>query len=89
MRKSSQHRPAPATVKRSITISSEVDAQVRKTAGAGGYSAFINDAALMALQAQGIREWIAEFEAEHGAISEAEMQDARRRRAIAARDARR
>jgi hypothetical protein len=71
------------TVKRSVTIGKDVDEQVRKLAGAGGFSAFLNDAALMALQAQGIRDWLVDFEAQHGAITEEEMQAARRRLAAA------
>jgi hypothetical protein len=84
MRKTALVRTAVGgTVKRSVTIGKDVDEQVRKVAGAGGFSAFMNDAALMALQAQGIREWLIDFEAEHGAITEEEMQNARRRLAAA------
>ena len=77
------------TVKRSLTIGKDVDEQVRKAAGARGYSAFMNDAAVMALQAIGIRDWLVDFEAQYGAITEEEMQNARARRAAAAKSARR
>ena len=90
MQKTRISQAAPTgTVKRSLTVGKDVDEQVRNVAGAGGYSAFMNDAAVMALQARGIREWLVDFEARYGAISEDEVKDARRRRAAAAASARR
>lgn len=78
-----------ATVKRSVTIGREIDEAIQRTVGAGRYSAFINEAAVLALQSQGVRDWLEEFEAERGAITPQERRAARARRAEAATGARR
>jgi hypothetical protein len=56
-------RPSTAaTVKRSVTLRNDVDAGIQKLAGSRGYSAFLNDAAIMALQAQAVGEWVSGYE---------------------------
>jgi hypothetical protein len=52
----------PATVKRSVTLRNDVDAGIQKLAGRRGYSAFINDAAILALQAQAVDDWLGDYE---------------------------
>jgi len=62
-----------SAVKRSITIRRDVDASIRHAIGDGQYSAFINDAAILALQTQAITEWLTEFEAQNGEITDEEL----------------
>ena len=58
-----------ATVKRSITLRNDVDAGIQRIAGRRGYSAFLNEAAILALQAQGVGAWLAAFEKRHGPLT--------------------
>lgn len=60
-----------STVKRSVTLRNDVDAGIRKLAGRRGYSAFLNDAAILALQAQAVGEWIGDFERRNGPLTAA------------------
>jgi hypothetical protein len=76
-------------VKRSVTVRPDLNEAILESVGSRGYSAFINEAVLLALQAQGIEETIAEYEREHGPIPEETMNEARRRRAEAAAEAQR
>jgi hypothetical protein len=69
---------APAR-KRSLTIQPDVDAAIVAQVGPGGYSKFVNEALIMALQARGIAESIADFEREHGPLTEDDFAIARRR----------
>lgn len=66
------------TVKRSVTFSADVDARAHALVGERGFSAFVNEAARAALQFAATDSLIAEYEAKHGAITESEMQQARR-----------
>ena len=43
-------------------LRNDVDAGIQKLAGRRGYSAFINDAAILALQAQAVDEWLSDYE---------------------------
>lgn len=61
-----------ATVKRSITLRNDVDAEIQQLAGRRGYSAFLNDAAILALQAQGVGVWLAAFEKRQGPLTAAD-----------------
>jgi hypothetical protein len=72
-------RKAPRAVKRSVTIRPEIDQAVVRSVGEREYSRFTNDALLMALQARGVAETIAEFEAAHGPLTESDHADAERR----------
>lgn len=87
---SSPEPSSPGTaVKRSVTVRRDLHDAVIDSVGARGYSAFLNEALVMALQARGVQESISAFEREHGALTGADLDAANRRRAWAARGARR
>lgn len=71
-------------VKRSVTVRPDLDEAILESVGTRAYSAFINEALVLALQARGIDESVADFEREHGPLTVAEIRAARRRRAGAA-----
>jgi hypothetical protein len=71
------------TVKRSVTLRSDVDAGIQELAGPRGYSAFLNDAAVLALQAQGVGEWLGSIEERNGPLTVADESWARERLALA------
>ncbi len=77
-----------ATVKRSVTLRNDVDAGIQKLAGRRGYSAFINEAAIMALQAQAVSEWIDGFEQRNAPLTAEDEAWARDRLARARPDKR-
>jgi hypothetical protein len=82
--------PAPGTaVKRSVTVRRDLHDAIIDSVGARGYSAFLNEALVMALQAQGVEESLSAFEREHGPLTSADLDAANRRRAKAASAARR
>jgi hypothetical protein len=54
----------------SVTLESEVEAELRRVAGAGGVSAFVNEAVRQRLQATRLRGLLDEMEAESGPIPE-------------------
>lgn len=87
--KSSRMGTSRVAVKRSVTVRSDLHDAIIDSVGARGYSAFLNEALVMALQARGIEDSVAEFERAHGALSPADLSAADRRRAEAALDARR
>lgn len=72
-------------IKRSVTVRRDVNEAILRSVGAREYSAFVNEALILALQARGIDETIAEFERDHGALTEADLAAARKRRAAARR----
>lgn len=74
-----ERRKVPRAVKRSVTIRPEIDQAILRRVGEREYSHFVNDALLMALQARGVEESIAAFEAEHGPLTEADLATAERR----------
>ncbi len=59
----------PGTTKRSVTLRNDVDAGIQKLAGRRGYSAFLNDAAILALQAQAVGGWISDYEKRNGPLT--------------------
>jgi len=61
---------------------------ILETVGDRAYSAFVNEAILIALQARGIRQSVTDFEAEGGVITDDLRLEARRRRKAAADEAR-
>jgi hypothetical protein len=70
-------------VKRSVTVRPDLNDAILESVGARAYSAFVNEALVMALQARGIDETVADFERAHGPLTAAEIKAARRRRAVA------
>jgi len=78
----------PATVKRSVTLRNDVDAGIQKLAGRRGYSAFINDAAILALQAQAVDEWLSDYEQRNAPLTADDETWARGRLAAARKGAR-
>jgi hypothetical protein len=64
-----------------VSLESDLAQAVRDAAGADStnISAWLADAARRHLAAQGLREVVAEWEAEHGAFSETELIAARKR----------
>lgn len=54
----------------SITLESETEVELRRVAGAGGISAFVNQAVRQQLQATRLRHLLDEMEAESGPIPE-------------------
>jgi hypothetical protein len=73
------------TVKRSVTLRTDVDAGINELAGRRGYSAFLNDAAILALQARGVSDWIHTVEERGGTPLTAEDEVWARKRLAAAR----
>ena len=63
-----RHQVITATVPRDIVV------EARKQAGKGGFSAFVSNAISRALIRQRQREWVEEYEREHGPLDEAEVQ---------------
>jgi hypothetical protein len=80
-------RPSP---KLAITIAPEVHEQVLAAAAGRGVSvsAWMTDAARLALKVREGLTAVAEWEAEHGAFTEAEMKAARQRVAASSRSGR-
>ena len=78
----------PGTVKRSVTLRSDVDAGIQELAGRRGYSAFINDAAILALQSRAIGKWILDLEQRTGPLSTDDEAWARKRLEAARRGVR-
>ena len=76
----------PGTVTRSVTLGRDVDAAVQHVAGTGGCSAFLTEAAILALQARGVAMWVQGFQARHGGLSTADRDRARKRLADAAHE---
>jgi hypothetical protein len=55
----------------SVTLESDIEAELRRVAGARGISAFVNEAVRQQLQASRLRRMLDEMEAESGPIPEA------------------
>ncbi len=54
----------------SMTLESDIEAELRQVAGAGGISAFVNEAVRQQLQAVRLRRLLDEMEAQFGPIPE-------------------
>ena len=76
-------------VKRSVTLRNDVDTNIQKLAGPRGYSAFLNDAAVLALQARGVHEWLGKLEDRDGPLTPQDEAWARKRLATAHKKSRR
>jgi hypothetical protein len=63
-----------------VSFDSELAREVKRAAGDEPTSAWLADAARRKLRAQGLTRIITAWEAEHGALTEAELQEAARRR---------
>jgi post-segregation antitoxin (ccd killing protein) len=62
----------------SVTIEDEVLETARRESG-GNLSAYVNDALKRYGRRQAMRRIVEEYEAEHGEITEAELEEARRK----------
>lgn len=69
----------PGTVKRSFTISKDIDDRAHELVGSRGYSALVNEALREKIQYASVKQFVAEYEAEHGAIPKAEREAARKK----------
>ena len=69
--------------KRSVTIRPDLDDAIHDIAGNRGYSEFVNDAVLMALQARGIDESLEDAAREYGPLTAADREIGRQRYAEA------
>jgi len=65
------------TIKRSVTFAADIDQRANQLVGARGFSAFVNEATRAALQFAATDRLITEFEAEHGAVTDHELNRAR------------
>ena len=61
-----------------ISLDEALAAEVRRAAGEESLSAWIADALRRKLRAEGLRRVVADWEAEHGTITPAELRAARR-----------
>jgi hypothetical protein len=75
-------------VKRSVTLRNDVDADIQRLAGRRGYSAFLNDAAILALQSQAVDEWLRGYDERNDPLTPADEAWARERLATARSGAR-
>ena len=66
------------TSRLAISLDAELAEQIRDAADGGTVSGWLADAAERKLQAQGLRDVVADWEAEHGAFTVAERRLARR-----------
>ena len=64
----------------SVSFDDELARAVRRAAGRGSTSAWLADAARRKLRAEGLLRVVAEWEREHGALLDAELEDAERAR---------
>lgn len=67
------------TIKRSVTFAADIDKRAHQLVGARGFSAFVNDATRAALQFAATDRLITEFEAEHGPVTDDELNQASRK----------
>jgi hypothetical protein len=67
------------TVKRSFTISRELDERAHDLVGVRGYSALVNEALREKLQSEATKSIIAAYEAKHGPIPEELRRRARKK----------
>jgi hypothetical protein len=70
-------------VKKSVTVRRDLNDAILASVGAREYSAFVNEALVLALQAAGVDATIADFERDHGPLTDADMAAARTRLAEA------
>ncbi len=70
-------------VKRSMTIRPDIDRAVLQSVGEREYSRFANEALLMALQAIGIEQTVADFETRNNTLGSDDFSTADRRRSEA------
>jgi hypothetical protein len=75
-------RPERA-VKKSVTVRRDLHDAILASVGGREYSAFVNDAIILALQAAGVAATVADFERAHGPLTDADMAAARARRTAA------
>ncbi|WP_129668691.1 hypothetical protein [Phytoactinopolyspora endophytica] len=68
-------------VKMSISLDPELDREVRDAARRSGQSlsAWLSDAAAQWLRSQSLREFVDDYEREHGPFTEEELSEARKR----------
>ena len=66
------------TSRLAISLDAELAEQIRAAADGGTLSSWLADAAERKLQAQGLREVVVDWEAEHGSFTAAERRRARR-----------
>jgi phage gp29-like protein len=76
-------------VKRSVTVRRDLHDAILSSVGAREYSSFLNEALVMALQARGIEQSVASFEAQYGELTAEELREAARRRTFATKKKRR
>jgi hypothetical protein len=69
-------------VKRSVTVRRDLHDAILSSVGAREYSSFLNEALVMALQAQGIARSVVAFEAEHGELTTEDLREAAWRRTV-------
>lgn len=67
-----------ATVKRSFTIEKAVDEKVRALVSPREYSSYVNEALVARLQADGVAEWLRDFERDFGPLDDADRKRARK-----------
>ena len=70
-------------VKKSITVRRDLNEAILASVGAREYSAFVNEAIILALQGAGVAATVADFERQHGPLTDADIAAARARRAAA------
>ncbi len=71
------------TARLAISVDADLADQIRDAAGGGTVSGWLADAAERKLRAQGLKDVVADWEAEHGAITAAERRRARRELGLA------
>lgn len=70
------HGLRKGTIKRSVTFAADIDERAHQLVGARGFSAFVNDATRAALEFAATDRLITEFEAEHGPVTDHELNQA-------------
>lgn len=70
-------------MKRSVSFEAQVWDELQRTAGSGSVSSLVNDAVRVYLRRQAGLRGVAEFEAEHGALTPGELAEADRALAAA------
>jgi hypothetical protein len=72
------------TARLAISVDSDLAERIREAADGGTVSGWLADAAERKLRAQGLGEVVADWQAEHGAFTEAERRRARRELGVVA-----
>lgn len=71
------------TARLAISVDADLAERIREAADGGTVSGWLADAAERKLRAQGLREVVADWQAEHGPFTEAERHRARRELGVA------